>query len=637
MNTILRGVIIGASLMTQQNAVLAQAKPTLAWVNTLSDVSSVSIIEIKNDPSGNVILAGDYYGTVDFDPGSGTAILTHSTGSGFAFVAKYTSTGDFIWAKEITASLYSTANSVDVDNAGNVYLAGSFVYTADLDPGSGVTSVTTFNNEGFMVKLNSSGNLVYAYHTTCQNSSSSASLFSIRVNSFGEAIITGYEDGQVDFDATSGTTILNTLAGDYQNVVIKLTTTGTLDWVKDCTTPFRDIEVDADNQIVLYALTYGGFDIDPGTGTIAAPSSATNILYRLDYPSGNLLDYYFFNSSSYMSPSDIAMDQNKKNVFLFGTYDGTIDFDLGSGTLNLTSPGITEDCGYIAKFNFTTGTSEWAKNIGGDSDTIYYGPESVYCDMDGNVYAIGSFEGVIDVDPGTSTVLFNSDNAAGIIVKLDSLGNYRWAYQFADLLTTICSDASENLYLGGLFYTTVDFDLGPGTASYTNIGSGDAFVTKWKNCDLDTSVTQTLSTFSVEVPSANCSYQWFDCVSGGPLSGETNSNYTATVNGVYQVSITNGTCVFYSDCYSITNVGLDEPNDNNLITMYPNPTNNELHINTTLPMKKIGLYNVTGKLMAEYNSISTTQTITLTNYPSGIYWLHITTEESQNVYEIIKE
>src|SRR5919106_1551259 len=55
---------------------------------------------IATDSAGNVVIAGWMQGTVDFDPGPGTASLT-TKGLYDSFVAKYSSAGALLWAKQM--------------------------------------------------------------------------------------------------------------------------------------------------------------------------------------------------------------------------------------------------------------------------------------------------------------------------------------------------------------------------------------------------------------------------------------------------------------------------------------------------------------------------------------------------------
>ena len=97
------------------------------------------------DADGNACVTGYFSGAVDFDPGEGETIL--SSTSQHAFVAKYTTDGDLLWASDLAP--LSAANGIDiaVDADGYVYTTGSY---ADGDGG------------GFFVsKLNANGTAVW--------------------------------------------------------------------------------------------------------------------------------------------------------------------------------------------------------------------------------------------------------------------------------------------------------------------------------------------------------------------------------------------------------------------------------------------------------------------------------------------
>ncbi|MBL0073076.1 MAG: hypothetical protein IPP34_15270 [Bacteroidetes bacterium] len=53
--------------------------------------------------SGSIYVAGTFYQSADFDPGSGTYNLT-SAGSKDMFVSKLDNSGNFIWAKQFAGT-----------------------------------------------------------------------------------------------------------------------------------------------------------------------------------------------------------------------------------------------------------------------------------------------------------------------------------------------------------------------------------------------------------------------------------------------------------------------------------------------------------------------------------------------------
>jgi hypothetical protein len=58
---------------------------------------------------------------------------------------------------------YDNVNSLEVDSSGNVYTTGIFSGTADFDPGTGVSNLTSAGGDDvFISKLNSDGSLAWA-------------------------------------------------------------------------------------------------------------------------------------------------------------------------------------------------------------------------------------------------------------------------------------------------------------------------------------------------------------------------------------------------------------------------------------------------------------------------------------------
>ena len=113
------------------------------------------------DNAGNVYLTGRFDGTVDFDPKAGMHNVT-SQGSSDGYILKLNTNGDFQWVARIEglATSQFTNHSLTLDAAGNIYLAGSFFGTADMDPGAGVLSFTSLGNRDvFILKLMTDGSL----------------------------------------------------------------------------------------------------------------------------------------------------------------------------------------------------------------------------------------------------------------------------------------------------------------------------------------------------------------------------------------------------------------------------------------------------------------------------------------------
>src|SRR4030095_7043697 len=126
--------------------------------------------------------------------------------------------------------------------------------------------------------------------------------------------------------------------------------------------------------------------------------------------------------TSYDIGNAIAVDQETGNVYTTGVFSGTVDFDPGTGTFNITSIGDNDI--FILKSN-TNGHFIWAKSVGGVINDAGF---SIAVDASGNIYVTGQFSRTVDFDPGKEMFTLTSAALVHIfILKLDNSGNFIWA------------------------------------------------------------------------------------------------------------------------------------------------------------------------------------------------------------------
>ena len=104
------------------------------WAKNFGGTAGDYGTSIATDVAGNVYTTGNFYNTVDFDPGSGINNLT-SAGQNDVFILKLNTQGGFEWAKNVGGGSVDEGTSIAVDAIGSVYTIGSFTNTADMDPG----------------------------------------------------------------------------------------------------------------------------------------------------------------------------------------------------------------------------------------------------------------------------------------------------------------------------------------------------------------------------------------------------------------------------------------------------------------------------------------------------------------------
>ncbi|MEQ1906683.1 MAG: SBBP repeat-containing protein, partial [Pirellulaceae bacterium] len=165
------------------------------------------------------------------------------------------------------------------------------------------------------------------------------------------------------------------------------------------------------------------------------------------------------------------------NVYTAGYFQGTVDFDPGSGTTPLTSAGGTDI--FVTKVD-NSGALLWARSMGGGGTDAANG---IAVDSTGNVYTTGSFNGTADFDPSGSVSNLVSAGSSDIFVsRLDSSGNHVWARRMGgiddDVANGIVVDSTGNVYATGTFSGTADFDPGLGVSNLISAGSSDIFVSK---------------------------------------------------------------------------------------------------------------------------------------------------------------
>lgn len=356
------------------------------------------------DISGNVYITGDFNGTADFNPGVGTFYLT-SVGTSDVFICKLDTAGNFVWAKQFGGPSFNTGNSICLDNSGNVYTTGYFEGTADFDPGAGTFTLASAGGEDiFISKWDAAGNFIWAKSLGGTNGDYGRS---VTIDAWSNVYTTGHFTGTADFDPSSANFNLTSVASS-DIFICKLDGVGNFMWAKAMGGSGPDvgfsIALDAMNNVYTTGYFENTADFDPGTGTFTLTSAWDTDIFisKLDATGNFIWAKAMSGGLSYDSGVSIALDA-WGNVFTAGYFGGTVDFDPGSGTFNLTSPGGLDI--FISKLD-AAGNFIWAKKADGPGDVLGC---SIALDAQGNIFTTGYFYVTVDFDPGTG--IFNLTSA----------------------------------------------------------------------------------------------------------------------------------------------------------------------------------------------------------------------------------
>jgi len=120
-------------------------------------------------------------------------------------------------------------------------------------------------------------------------------------------------------------------------------------------------------------------------------------------------------------------------------------------------------------------------------------------------------------------------------------------------------------------------------------------------------------------------YQWLDCNNGYvPIMGETKKTYSVKINGSYAVVITQNGCVDTSACFDVTDLSSNPSQTKPYLVVFPNPSEGTFSIyNAGSSTRPYIITDYTGKVLWTDNLVHGTQTISLENEASGIYFMYV--------------
>lgn len=191
---------------------MLDATGSFVWAKQLGGTLNDQVGSMVMDDLGNLLITGNFTGTADFDPGAGVFSLTSSGGQD-VFVCKLNNLGDFVWAKNMGGTLDDFGHDIMVDPLGNAYTTGEFRDNADFDPGSGTFILNGGTVDGFVSKLDASGNFAWAIEI---GGSGFDYGYGITVDALENVYTTGaFYSSNTDFDPTPCPVLLATLgSGD---------------------------------------------------------------------------------------------------------------------------------------------------------------------------------------------------------------------------------------------------------------------------------------------------------------------------------------------------------------------------------------------------------------------------------------
>ncbi|HYC29718.1 MAG TPA: hypothetical protein VEB42_12890, partial [Chitinophagaceae bacterium] len=359
------------------------------WATRIGGTGHDAAVSAATDANSNVIAVGYFWGTVDFDPGTGTSNMT-STGEYDAYIQKLDASGNLVWAKKIGSTWSDYTLDIKTDMSGNIYIMGIFRGTVDFDPGPGTFTMASSSSSGqdiFLMKLDASGNFAWAVQ---RQATEQADRYAA--------------GGQFTMDNNNNIYMAYGFCDNQQNeasyrIIEKTNGSCTSIWTKQINEaagssfkPFLlapAITLDAAGNIIVAGTFRNEIDFDPdGILELSTDGSQNGYVLKLDN-TGDLVWVKQLEISfpGFTNIQDVAADPNG-NLYAVGRFGGTADFDPNAGTQAQTSISSLGHSMFIWKLT-GGGNFAWMKQYGNGGNNIL---NAVTTDGIGNVYTTGYFE-----------------------------------------------------------------------------------------------------------------------------------------------------------------------------------------------------------------------------------------------------
>lgn len=651
---------------------------SLEWAKSIGGYGIDLAWSVVTDSNGNIYTIGDFSSTVDFDPGPFQQLL-NSNGESDIFIQKLDINGNFLWVKQFGGNGFDSGTSITLDQENNIYATGGFEAVVDFDPSNETELLVSGGSwDIFILKLDEDGNFNWVKKV---GGASDDKGNAITIDIEGNAIITGYFEGTIDFDPGGAYQSLSS-NGFLDIYILKLNSEGEFIWAKEYGDFTDDIgyDVTTDSNGNIYATgCFRGivdFDNSQAIETLTSLGNCDAYILKLDNE-GNFTWVKQFGGYDVVTAKSLAVDY-ENNVVTTGYFEGAIDFENQNQIF--TTEGSKD--AFVNKLD-EDGNLIWAKTFGG---TAYDAAYAVSIDSLNSILITGGFSETVDFDPSELVHNLSSRGSQDIFIqKLNANGDLEWVNQIGGFnLETgyaIDVDVFGNSIIAGAFQGIINFNTNLNQLYISSNGIYDACIFQINECipttyidsiivcnsftwidgniytqsnntakyiyegaasngcdsivllnliiNNVTDTTFTLNENSIIANNNNATYQWLDCNNNfNTIVNEIDQEFTAIASGLYAVELTENGCVDTSICTAISIVGLI--NQNNLeskIKVYPNPSNGiyNIEFQNTIPDVKIILTDIIGKRI-EANKYKNIKNIPFElTQPKGLYYIKVET------------
>lgn len=400
------------------------SKGDLKWAVSFGDsINSTSArTAAAVDKDNNIIFAGNYSSSIDFDPGEGEYYL-HKEHSVNSFITKLNADGEFVFAINITGGKPIIVKGIDADGDGNIYVTGylSGADTVDFAPGDSTLEITTTDGwDVFVAKYTKNGEISWV-KTFWGKGDQFAD--DIVIKKSGNILITGHFQNEITFNLEP-VKLLTDEQGTFDGYIVEMDANGEIvhgTFMSSWGNIYRlGLSLGSNDTIFLEAsFTYDiNMDLNGEDNILRSPSEDLRNGAYIKYTPE--LEYVLHNH--FLGEGHVFMrtvEVNSKNeVYAMGSFTNDVRFDSMPSKETLITAGL-EDV-FLARFS-TNGTLKCARAFGGPDKELAL---SIKLITDDEFVFAGDFQGSTDMDPTKAeTLLTNNGTGWDAAIALYSMCN----------------------------------------------------------------------------------------------------------------------------------------------------------------------------------------------------------------------
>ncbi len=582
----------------------------LMWINQAGGTDGFDwAIDIAIDNENNIIITGFYDTEITFGEGVTAVTLTASGDNRDIFIAKYSSTGDFLWAYSAGGDQNDTGSGLTTDAENNIYLVGNFKGSATFGEEGNYTTINSQggseDQDGFLAKYTTNGNLIW-------------------VQDYGMGSQDGLSDVQLDLTE-------NIYATGYRNTgtvsyfdphIAKFSNNGDLLWADTPTGISNDgvtdivIDQDGNSYIIGYFtidLVFGDITILPGNEL-----DLTNSFLAKYSPDGEVVWAKSIMGTGGPTPYGGNLGDEGKSLtidnfgylYIAGYMCGTTTFGNDCHTIDLTSADYKDI--YAAKLNGNADL-QWAIVTGGQNEQS---PSKIALNNQKIVFC-GNYQTSAEI----GTTYLNGYGGFSDILMASMSNSQEISSDYVTDLT-----ASITYWAGNASDIRVNFNK---AYNEETVNEYRVFIVKAAGADdFDIETASTNTHFTTITPNGTLIYS----INPNEDALDTDGDVVAQGDSynIFVMSVADGTIsqtnslscksneitIMYTDITDVLNTN---------ISIYPNPSNGSFTINLASSSNQFNVIisDITGKIIQSYTNTNNKVLVNISNNPKGIYLIKI--------------